>query len=215
MSELRWFGGSFEEMNPLSPISQNQVRTIPMLYRASIPFALEHAPTLQEFVDSVKSTWLPPHKYESLDVKIAMLKKGWWPCIPGWHLDDFYRPTGEQPDIKNLNEHLSTHFMTLYGDSSLTEFLSGETQLGLPPETGTVYGYYDKVIESSGLPKTVVKSETLYRFTSTDFHRGMPATKDGWRAFVRLTIGNERPPKDEIRTQVQVYVPFDKMFSGW
>lgn len=209
------FGGGLWELGPLTPLSQDQVRKLPMLYRASLDFALQHAPELEEFVTRVRETNPQPHRYESLDVKVAMLKRGWWPCIPGWHLDDFYRPTGEQPDIAHLPEHPSTHFMVLFGDSSLTQFLEQEYELELPPPTGTVYGFYDKLIENGGVPRMTVEQNTLYRFTSTDFHRGMPATKDGWRAFVRLTLGNERPPKDEIRSQVQVYVPQDKLFAGW
>lgn len=215
--QLQRFGGGLREFGgSLQTLTQDQIRTMPMLYRASLAFAVKNCPLLTEFVDRVKSLWMPEHKYESLDVKVCMLKKGWWPCIPGWHLDDFYRPTGEQPDIRNLHKHSSTHYMTLFGDASLTQFIEGECELEFPPDGETVYGFYNKLIELwPKLPRITSKPNKLYKFTSMDFHRGMPATKDGWRAFVRLTLGNERPPKDEIRTQVQVYVPHDEMFKGW
>jgi hypothetical protein len=209
------FGGGLYEVAKLPALFQDEIRTMPMLYRADAEFAVKRIPALRGFIDSALAENYAPFKYESLDVKVAMLKKGWWPCIPGWHLDDFYRPSGGQPDIEHLPEHASTHFMALFGGCSLTEFLDGFQEFPLPPRDGTVYGFYDKLIEDSHSPRITLQSETLYRFTSLDFHRGMPAKEYGWRAFVRLTVGNERPPKNEIRTQVQVYVPADKMFAGW
>jgi hypothetical protein len=203
----------------LLPISQEGIRTLPMLYRADVDFALSKVPVLWDFISH-----LPVNpflfKYRSLDVKVAMLKKGWYPCIPGWHCDDFYRPTGTQPDILNLASHNSRHFMALYGDASLTEFLDFPLMFPDPPSTGTVYGFYNRLINnldrdvSSGYPVKAL-SERLYEFDSMTFHRGMPATKGGWRAFVRLTLGSERPPKNEIRSQVNVYVPHNELEAGW
>lgn len=201
-------------------LTQEQIRTMPMLYRADVAFALKKAPLLWDFISHLPVNPFS-FKYQSLDVKVTMLKKGWYPCIPGWHCDDFYRPTGGQPDLANLwPAHNSRHFMVLYGDASLTEFLDFPLQMPEPKGSGPVYGFYNTLIND--LPKDVYSghaataySEGLYEFDSMTFHRGMPATKDGWRAFVRLTLGNERPPKNEVRSQVQVYVPHDKLEAGW
>src|SRR6267378_1082948 len=179
-------------------LTQDQIRTMPMLYRANVAFALDKVPLLWDFVRSIPvNPW--DYKYQSLDVKVTMLKRGWYPCIPGWHCDDFYRPTGGQPDVANLSRHNSRHFMVLYGDSSLTQFLTFPFVLPKPSKLQTVYGEYNREINQAGEQGVTALSEHLYEFDSLTFHRGMPATHDGWRAFVRLTLGDEGPPRNEIR----------------
>lgn len=212
------FGVSFWPIRApkLAPLSQDQIRQMPMLYRADMDFAEKNCPALEEFLFLARAYYpnRGGYKYESLDAKVTMLKPGWWPCIPGWHLDDFYRPNG-QPDIENLTYHSSIHLMALFGDASLTEFVDQKINLPLPPQDEVVYGFYNREIERLK-PRTVICQEnTIYHFSAFDFHRGMPATKSGWRGFVRLTFSNERPPKNEIRSQVQVYVPHDELFKGW
>lgn len=204
----------------LTFLTQNQIRTMPMLYRADLSFALQKAPILWDFVSHLPINPFE-YKYQSLDVKVTMLKRGWYPCIPGWHLDDFYRPTGAQPDLVNLHKHMSKHFMVVYGDASLTEFLTSSIELPHWMERigqETIYGFYNRkineMLEQHKLSAPIL-SEHLYEFDSTSFHRGLPATRDGWRAFVRLTLGSERPPKNEVRSQVNVYVPHDELEAGW
>lgn len=203
----------------LQPLSEESIRKMPMLYRADVPFALANVPLLWGFIRSLPVNPFN-YKYQSLDVKVTMLKKGWYPCIPGWHCDDFYRPPvyGGQPDIVYLSEHNSKHFMVVFGDSSLTEFAASSscaTLADVAPQGQTYYGYANANLETFGILRTHIRPNRLYGFDSMTFHRGMPATRDGWRAFVRLTLGNERPPKNEIRSQVQVYVPSEKLEAGW
>jgi hypothetical protein len=201
----------------LVPLNQDAIRQMPMLYRADVPFALQQVPMLWGFIKSLPVNPFD-FKYQSLDVKVAMLKKGWWPCIPGWHCDDFYRPTGDQPDVANLSKHNSQHFMVVFGDSSLTEFAAPGSVVELSPVASagqTFYGYANANLESNGILRAAIRPNCIYGFDSMTFHRGMAATHDGWRAFVRLTLGSEREPKNEIRRQVQVYVPSDRLEAGW
>jgi hypothetical protein len=195
-----------------------------MLYRASREFARSiNNHVINEFLDAVPGA--PIHldtgsEYESLDIKVCMLKEGWWPCIPGWHADDFWRGQDGQPALGELREHPSSHYMVLHGDCSLTQFLASSF-LPYPPKDldSPVYGFYNQMVDEivTACPDRLktVESGKLYKFTESDFHRGMPATKDGWRAFFRLTHSRHRQPKDEIRQQVQVYVPHKQMFRGW
>lgn len=205
------------------PLNQDQIRHLTGLYRADLAFALEKNPCLLDFVKG-----LPPDcgaPFASLDLKVTMLKPGWFPCIPGWHLDDFYRPQdgtpNPQPLLLDLPQHNSRHFAVVYGDCSLTEFLAEPITLPVPlPEDckGPLYGYYNSLIgdrERSECLRLLTAPETLWEFDSLTWHRGTAAHKEGWRAFVRLTYGTTRPPKNEIRNQTNVYVPEHLWTTGW
>jgi hypothetical protein len=94
--------------------------------------------------------------------------------------------------------------------------------LPLPPKGEKVYGFYDALINNRirmgfvpGSSVRSLESNRVYGFTLLDFHRGVAAYAEGWRAFVRLTLGNERAPKNEIRSQVNVYVPEHSLYAGW
>lgn len=47
-----------------------------------------------------------------------------------------------------------------------------------------------------------------------DYHRAIPATGSGWRFFLRASVNTlTRGPLNEIRNQVQVYLPSEHL--GW
>lgn len=56
----------------------------------------------------------------------------------------------------------------------------------------------------------------VYEFAWWDLHRGMAASKDMWRYFIRVMETDHLAPKTDlrsvIRTQQQVYVPLE---YGW
>jgi hypothetical protein len=198
---------------PLAEATQDQIRTLPMLYRASREFARSlNNPVINDFLANASESGF---RYESLDIKVCMLKQGWWPCIPGWHLDDFHRGIDGQPALDQLENYRCRHIMALHGDSSLTQFCEGEFEL--PPFVldQPVYGWYNKQINRRYSCFQTIESRRVYEFTESDFHRGVEATHDGWRAFFRLTQSNHREPKNEIRSQVQIYVPQAQFFRGW
>lgn len=151
-----------------------------------------------------------------IDSRVHMLMPGWYPCIPGWHIDDFHRPDGDQPDYLHLPERM-VHVLCVVGGCSRTEFLDRSVAL-LPPAKGAkVYGDFHQQIEAARLNGDVdaraVRPGALVRFGGSDFHRGVPATENGWRWFIRATFGSSRKPGNEIRKQVQVYLP--AVNAGW
>lgn len=197
--------------------SEGQIREIPQLYRADMEFAYKFGgPYIQKFLKDFK-----PLRFEhiSIDVKVHMLQPGWFPCIPGWHLDDFWRPNGGQPDLNTLHEHPSVHTMVVWGDAALPEFLEGPVELPQASELVTpgqnLYAAYNLAIEAAKLPRKAVQPGVKYKFTHLDFHRGVAATKPGWRCFVRITESDHREPKNEIRSQSQVYIPTSDLYKGW
>lgn len=209
------FNTSVHRLGTIAVPPQEDVRQMVPLYRADMDFARSFGgAALQPFLDQYKPIGL---RYISIDVKVHMLKPGWFPCIPGWHLDDFWRPTGGQPVLNELDEHGSQHTMVVFGDSSLTEFLHGPVTLEAPPAgfTGNVYGWYNEIIEAKKLPRFSVEEGVVHSFTHNDFHRGVAATKSGWRAFIRLTESDHREPKNEIRSQANVYIPHTDLTRGW
>lgn len=186
--------------------------TIPQLYRASVEFALQNSPAdfrslLLQLSHLTKNDGFT---YSSIDIRTHMLMKGMFPCIPGWHCDDFYRPTNEQPDLANVEEKApQVHYVVNLGNCSLTEFLTGDIRL--PDQKDLLqdnpsYFYYDQMIEEAKLPTMMVEPNKIYSFGPTCFHRGTAAKENGWRTFIRLTRSNHRQPKNEIRYQSNVYI---------
>lgn len=161
-------------------------------------------------------------KYISVDSRVHMLMPGWYPCIPGWHCDDFYRPNG-QPDLENVPE--MNHFAMVIGSTACTEFITKPINLPGPDEilatvvcpkqARPLYAYYNQCMEYSPLTgsRRQVESGEIIQFGPLDFHRGMPATNNSWRLFVRATESDVQEPLNELRTQTQVYLP--SPFEGW
>jgi len=143
-----------------------------------------------------------------------MLMKGMYPCIPGWHCDDFWRPDGKQPDLENVEKDApQKHYIVVLGDVSMTEFLTKDIRLPTPAyiqqvqgSDEPVYAYYDRAIEYREAKTLFVESNKIYSFGPLAFHRGSPATKNGFRTFIRVTRSNHREPKNETRYQSNVYV---------
>lgn len=198
------------------PISQ-----MPQLYRADWDFftkkgrGLECGGGLIQQLQLVTADAAREFKYVSIDSRSHMLMKDMYPCIPGWHCDDFYRPGGpdDQPDLENVQQAApQRHFLFVLGDNSRTEFVAEDLELYSPSQIRSLFGtdrpiyyHYDRILETKA-PKTVfVEPNHLYEFSPLDFHRGSPATEPGWRYFMRLTFSNHRSPKNEIRYQTQVY----------
>src|SRR6267142_3958223 len=100
---------------PLAEATQDQIRTLPMLYRASREFARSlNNPVINDFLNNAPESG---SRYESFDIKVCMLKQGWWPCIPGWHLDDFHRGPDGQPALAQLEQNACKHIMALHGNA--------------------------------------------------------------------------------------------------
>jgi hypothetical protein len=103
--------------------------------------------------------------------------------------------------------------MAVVGDASLTEFVAETVEVPDIPLGRTVYQVWDRVLEALRPATWRVQDGEVVRFHWNDFHRGMPATKAGWRFFIRATMNTDREWKNERRTQVQVYL--DDPSVGW
>lgn len=196
-----------------------ELRLLPQFFRADIDMVWRlGGPLYQKFINACPL--IPGFRYASIDSRVHMLMPGWYPCIPGWHCDDFYRPNG-QPDLEDLPR--MHHFAAVIGDTAFTEFIRKPIELPSPTEIyeacdsrRALYAYYNDMIEGTHPILTVrqeVSSGDIVAFTGRDFHRGTPATGHGWRLFVRLTQSDHYESLNQLRTQTQVYLPAP--FEGW
>lgn len=198
--------------------TNDDIRTAPQFYRAGMDFIMQHRhPIIEAFLETVgEHVMQEPSKWKqmSLDSRVSMLMPRFYPCIPGWHCDDFYRPDG-QPDLEHVHEKApAVHYMVILGDAgSHTKFISQPLELPLLRGPSPVYARYHQIIEALQPETFEVHPGEILRFSPTDFHTGQAATRRGWRIFIRATFSNHREPKNELRAQTQVYV--DPKESGW
>lgn len=202
--------------------NQDEIRHIPQFFRASADYAYrlggEH---IRGIIDALPLS--PGFKYISIDVRVHMLMPGWLPCIGGWHCDDFYRPTEKQPDLNSIvkDNKYCKHHTIVFGPVAMTEFAVTPITLYVPTDEelkgANLYGFFNKklndFIEKKAIETKRCTDGQMISFDSFDFHRGMESEGSGWRMFLRATESNHWEPKNEIRTQTQVYL---KDFGqGW
>lgn len=198
----------------ISSMSEYREQTIinePMFFQASPEYAYHYGGTMtKEFIDECDIRFSDEYVVDS---RVHMLKPGWYPCIPGWHLDGIRRPDG-QPDFVNIPKN-DNHLLSVIGPTSMTEFLNRRVKLHRPdPEN--VYQSFTRQINlqiSSNVAEPVsYPSGSIIEFGPTDFHRGVAADEHGWRFFIRASKDGSVPLNNQ-RTQVQVYL--DEKDKGW
>ena len=147
-----------------------------------------------------------------------MLMKGWFPAIPGFHHDDVVRSlsTG-QPNYINP-EYRPEHVMMLVNaDVCPTQFALGNMDFEIPdPNELTYKVWHPKVvsaIESGQLDSLSAPDKSPIFFDDRTWHQAIPATKRGWRWFIRATRNTGLLPRNEVRKQVQVYL--ENPMEGW
>jgi hypothetical protein len=200
-------------------VSNVDIRHLPQFYRADMDMVWRLGGRLYRDVLGqlgFASKW----KYISVDSRTSMLMPGMFPCIPGWHCDDFYRPSGHT-DLRSLMEQApSEHAMLLVGDCSRTVFLNEAIEWN-PPDYGGVHAhahrFIEKQIEKADVYKrprrVLVEPGSLTWFGPLSWHKGTAATKQGWRHFLRITGSHHYEPQNELRTQTQVYLLDEG--AGW
>lgn len=102
-----------------------------------------------------------PYEY-TWDIKVHMLMKGQYPCIPNWHRDMVPRDENGKEDLSKLQ--LDKKMYLWLSGGPLTEFR----------ETG------------------FVKPEEWHEFTQNDEHRGHPSKYFCWRGLIRATHNDLR-----------------------
>lgn len=193
----------------------HEIKNIPQFYRTDVDMAYRlGGKFIKEFLHTIPKT---DYRYISIDTKVHMLKPGWYPCIPGWHCDDFHR-VNNIPQLSKVKEDApSLHYGVVIGKSSFTEFLKYPIELPNEKEISfysssdkPIYGIYsdllDAIIKQKKAETFKVKSGVPFEFSTLDFHRGVQCEIPEWRLFLRVTQSNHRNPKNEIRNQSQVYL---------
>ena len=198
----------------LPPFSQEKVKNEPMLFNCDYEYARKlGGPITHAFLDLLQLDGPI-----IIDSRVHMLKRGWWPCIPGWHHDDVPRSRADgQPNYKNP-EYESFHCLALInGGIAPTEFALGTSTFNEVPIKQTVYkvwhGEVEKQLLDNRLMRYQAESNRLIYFDWQTWHQGTRAVTDGWRFFIRASAKTNRKPTNEIRRQVQVYL--DLPMEGW
>jgi hypothetical protein len=171
------------------------------LFRAPLTHAAGLMPELAELFASAPVE--NPEEWE-LDLKVHMLIKGQYPCIPNWHCDNVLRVFGKIN--YNLVNTTAPRMLLWISDGPETEFLKNKTVLLGTPEG---HGDLAKAIVGSKVATTFLPPQTWASMDQLTPHRGTQAAKDGWRIFIRLThrsIAPDRPVLNHIRRHCQVYL---------
>lgn len=219
------FESAWKQLFQLSEFSQEEIKNEPMFFGASCEFAYRNGGQITKaFIEALCN--LDATKEWIVDSRVHMLKSGWMPCIPGWHVDDFYRPKDfdGQSDVWSQPRDHRIHVMAVNGIDCFTEFLAPGACFNFEKsdiEKGeTVHGAGNRIINTASLFRKFVKNGEGIQFDTHDWHRGVVATKDSWRHLIRasyfvegLNKETSRPVADEIRNQVQVYLPAYE--AGW
>lgn len=195
-------------------VDEMTIKSEPMLHRADWEFAYKHGgPLTRQFL--VHLPWWSD--VVLIDSRVHMLMPGMYPCIPGWHHDDVPREREDgQPNYIDPS-YRAEHCMALWGDCSLTEFAIGEHLVDIPPVGKKIYKELSPIVErlcEDGMLKRVIAPEgRMIYFDWETWHKGTPATKNGFRFFIRATRWSKLPAKNEIRLNANVYMPVIE--EGW
>lgn len=194
------------------------IKNEPMFFSADKRFAYEHGgPLTKLFLDNLPKYWDEPEYPLILDSRVHMLKKGWWPSIPGFHHDFVCRNRSDgQPEYRNP-KYKSEHIMMIVGDASITEFALGQSEFPEVPLGEICYKVWHPLVVDK-IAKGELKSwkcpvNSLVLFDWNTWHQGTESTKDGWRFFIRASRNCKPKFRNEIRNQVQVYL--SNPMEGW
>lgn len=184
--------------------SADLLQTLPCgLFRAPLYRAAELLPELADLYETAPVEI--PQDFE-IDVKIHMLMRGQYPCIPNWHCDNVPRIEGRLR--YDLAEPDPGMFVWISGPPQ-TQFLARELELDDAPGT---HGDLADMLENRypDAPRMTIGPNTWYRFDRLTPHRGRQVQESCWRIFARLTpksITPQRPVLSQIRRHAQVYLP--------
>lgn len=211
------FNSQYHTGAELKHFDEQSIRSEPMLHKCSRSFACEHGgPITIRFIGALPESWFQDSSL-LIDSRTHMLMPGWFPCIPGWHHDDVPRERSDgQPNYVNPS-YRSKHCMAIFGDASVTEFAIGQATFPEVPLGGVYYREWhpkvEEYITTGILKRERVPQATQVFFNWQSWHQGTAATKNGWRLFIRASIGGTRKPANEIRHQTQIYM--GNPYAGW
>ena len=180
------------------------------LFRCPLEEAHKILPDLTDLFNDANDMLLNQGHYPDqweVDLKIHMLMKGQYPCIPNWHCDNVPRVNGDT-QYTLIKEDTLPMYLWL-SDSPTTEFLKHNYNVkGLIPKGhGELAEYVHK--NSNAIETVKAPTQTWISMDQSTPHRGTQAQDNGWRVFVRLThksIAPVRPVNNYIRRHCQVYL---------
>lgn len=212
------FNSTFKNVGNFAQfVTNDQIKNETMFFNSDLEFAYKHGNEItRSFIDSLPADWQTDNVV--FDSRVHMLMKDWYPCIPGFHHDDVYRPNNGQPDYDDMR-YKSQHLMGIVNaDVCPTHFAIGTSDFD-KVEEGNIYKvWHDVVIDrlkDGTLKLDVAKDRTLYEFDWQTWHSGSGAVSNGWRWFGRVSRNTIRTKgvTNEIRRQAQVYM--SNLTEGW
>ncbi len=177
-------------------------------YQSSMEFVAEKGgPIAQEFISK-----LPFSEDDNVlvDVRVHSLQAGYYPAIPGYHLDWLPRTNkGADPIVETIPDY--DHVVLIVAESSLTEFVADDIMIVLPEVKA--FEHANRWIKASGIKTAHVKSGDMVQFTSRDWHRPSPALGSEWRLLIRASRIDHKEPVNRLVDQSQVYIPIEE--ASW
>lgn len=182
------------------------------LFRAPLHLAASFMPSMSELIASAPIATCFRDQWE-LDVKVHMLMKDQYPCIPNWHCDNVPRTDGTRYDLVGSHDgtfdYGAGRDIPMYlwvSDEPTTEFLDEELEVPEVPQSHAEVAFD---MENWVPRKQRIRANAWYSMDQRTPHRGRAATEGGWRVFARLThksIAPSRPVASVIRRHAQVYL---------
>jgi len=122
------FNSQIEFGKELPFFSVEEIKNEPMLFNCNREYAYKLGGTLTKtFIDALSQDFAYS-KDLIIDSRVHMLMPQWFPCIPGFHLDDVPREREDgQPNHLNPS-YKAKHCMALIGDCCPTEFAIGDSE---------------------------------------------------------------------------------------
>lgn len=150
------------------------------------------------------------------DTRIQRLMPGMYPAIPGWHCDDWPRPSYDaqpDPELRDLDAYHITCFVdTFDGDLSATEYLICPLAMEWD-KTTPLWQQVHREVETLDAPRARMRGGVPYQFNGDLIHRATPAKARGWRYWFRFSTMHRMPDKALTPGPEQIYVLSEE--NGW
>lgn len=184
------------------------------LFRSPLHLAASLMPNMAELLETAPIPRDERDQWE-VDIKVHMLMKGQFPCIPNWHCDNVPRPAGDtRYDLigstdgqRDFTANPGPPMFLWVSDSPTTEFLTRDISAARPPTSHEEVARLMIYRASSDFQR--IQPNAWYSMDQCTPHRGRAAECNGWRVFARLThksIAPSRPVVSVIRRHCQVYL---------
>ena len=157
----------------------------------------EHAyatstPVIQDVLDHMFKQFEPVDvmrfRHCATDIKLKFLRKGQYPCIPGWHTDC----------TLDMNHHTKgeMHILFQTGAKCYTEFITCPVESSID----FITRFDDNPSFSFNRSRARSFDNACVSYGRTNLHRCTRAEQDGWRLLIRLSLTdlirpNNRPIK--------------------